>query len=291
MILKGLVILSGKNRSKNIIIILIIFTICGAGMAIFAKQDVFEFTKEKIEAGKLYIYHSFPDNKFYYYIKSVDERNIILEAIAERAARKIFERIVINNDNMMLKSHLWQNLRDKEEMAIDTTWRFTIETAFSNNERLIRSTNKTEEGMENHRSIGVFKKIPTFFNNTNYVDLWMAMRFYPENKKKIEVGNVVNGYYTELIIEYQGQEEIEIPYGIVNCNKYEIRGKGLIAYFLGGKAWLWMSIEEDEPYMVKYINSNKPVLDMRLSEIVELNVAEWEEILELLNVEYYLSQN
>ena len=104
--------------------------------------------------------------------------------------------------------------------------------------------------------------------------------FLSLSKKRIIVGSIVSGrFYTAAEIKYIGKEEVDVPFGKVRSNKFEIKGLGFIASLFGKKAWVWMSDEDSRGYMVKYVNNNHrgnlPMIEMRLVSIKKMTDSQW----------------
>lgn len=129
-------------------------------------------------------------------------------------------------------------------------------------------------------------KLPTYFYRiTDLLELWFVLRFYPIDKKEITVNHNADGYNSELVVKYMGKEEVEVPYGKIKCNKFELTPNVnlFIKLFTKPKnAYIWLTSEDDTRYMVKYRNENNKntftrSMEYRLAEVKKMSIEEWEE--------------
>jgi len=276
-----------KKRWIKVLFCLVI-KLSVVGLLFSEGNTTFVFDPGKIDTGSVYFYQlsTNPDHfkitsEESYYIKSLDNLTTQIEELhtSLNLKRSILETYTMNWKYMMLQSSTWNILFNKEKLGFDRTWKANTTTDFLKKKREYIGTNRMENGFKTTRSQDKFKRIPTFYYMSGHVDLWTVMRFYPYPEKRIIVGNMASGFYTDAEIKYLGKEEVDVPFGRVRTNKFGIKGLGLIAALFGKKAYVWMSDEDSRGYMVKYVNNNHrgnwPMVSLRLVSIKKMTDAEW----------------
>ncbi|NLZ44106.1 MAG: DUF3108 domain-containing protein [Clostridia bacterium] len=251
----------------------------------------FVFDPAKMDPGNVYLYHlSGNPEEFelrslvYYYYKAFSGPYLDIEEASVRINQEKSEyrcTYRINLDRMMLERSTFQYLPDKNSLSPNMTYQGETTVDFAKKRMKFDYLNRTEKGFQRYYKTVEYKITPTFSYSFEHVDGWTVMRFYPYPEKRIQVGEINSSlFYVDADVEYLGQETVEVPYGKVDCHKFEITGRGLLARLYGKKAWIWMSAEDERNYMVKYRNDNPrstflPVVEMRLADIKKMTPEEW----------------
>lgn len=279
-------------RKKLICLSIIVL---GMTNTIFAQDMPFVFDKNKIDIGTMYIYEYSTNNegfepnyKAYLYIKTLTDIELIWVAITSTKATTL-EKYTINWNYMMLERMEYLSLKDKDKIVVNETFKGITVVDYS--KEIMRSnwTDRREDGFKDINLIYKFSRIPTYFYRlTDLLELWFVLRFFPDNKKEISVNHNTEGYNTDLIIKYMGKEEVNVPYGKVLCNKFELLPKVNLFMRILTKpknAYIWLASEDDTRYMVKYRNDNLRStfirsMEYRLAEVNKITQQEWENIKE-----------
>lgn len=278
-----------KNPFYHIVILL------GIANMLFAQDIPFIFNKDKIDIGTLYVYEYSQNKeifeaykKIYIYIKTLDEIEEV--AVPVNVAKATFlQKYKINWNYMMLEKMEYWLLKDKEEIEINDALKSICEVDYSKKIMRANFTAKRKEGIKDLTIIAKLKSIPTYFYHlTDLLDLWFSLRFYPDGRKEISINHNTAGYNNEIIIKYMGKEEVEVPYGKIKCNKFELTTKlNPIMRILSKtkNAHIWLASEDDTRYMVKYRNDNLRStfirsMEYRLAEVNKITQQEWENIKE-----------
>ena len=262
-----------------------------AGAANPPAENPFVFDPNKLDTGNVYLYYFSgnpeefePRTLVYYYYKALSGPYLDIEEAFVRVNREKSEYLCtyrINLDQMMLERSTFQYLLDKSSISPNTTYQAETTVDFAKKRLTYDVLNRTEKGFQRYYKTVKYKIIPTFSYGTYHVDGWTVMRFYPYPEKRIQVGEINSSlFYVDADVEYLGRETVEVPYGKIDCHKFEITGRGLLARLYGKKAWVWMSAEDERNYMVKYRNDNprsafEPVVEMRLVDIRKMTPEEW----------------
>lgn len=261
------------------------------GLATASQKTPFNYEPEKIEPGTMYVYElsTNPDDfqldaKSYYYIRSSKGGIVHIENILRDTSNPSnvnYREFNLNLNYMMLQSMSFQSLQPKEEIPIGTTWEGSGKTNFQEKTFNLEHLNHQQEGMQYRNRNYEFSHLPTFFYLTGHVDFWTVMRFYPYQKKEIEVWNYTQNDLTGVKVKYQGKESLKVPAGKIRTHKFEMSGKGILALLFGKKAWLWMNEEDGRNFMVRYRNNNRrsssmPVIDLRLARVEKVSEKKWE---------------
>ena len=257
-------------------------------------ENPFVFAPAKLDIGNVYLYHLSGNPKefeldrlVYYYYKALSGPCLDIEEAMVRLNQEKSEyrnTYRINLDQMMLERSIFQYLLDKNSLSPNMTYQGETTVDFTKKRMKFDYLNRTEKRFQRYYKTVKYKIIPTFSYSTYHVDGWTVMRFYPYPEKRIRVGEINSSlFYVDADVEYLGRETVEVPYGKIDCHKFEITGRGLLARLYGKKAWIWMSAEDDRNYMVKYRNDNPrstflPVVEMRLADIKKMTPEEWKEL-------------
>jgi len=282
---------------KRLIIICIFVLV--AEISLSAQDIPFVFDKNRIDVGTLYVYNysvnreNFkPGVKRYFYINKIDDIESLCITIKDKIT-VFMEQYKINWDYMMLKKCTILSLKDEDKLRIGETLRSSIDIDFSKKIMMMNFTSRGKNGFKDFNRVLKFKSIPTYFYNlTDLMPLWFALRFYPLDKKEILVNHNGHGHNTKYKIKYIGKEEVDVPYGKVLCNKFEFDPQmsfAMKAMFKPKKAWIWLTSEDSCKYMVKYRNNNVRStftrnMEYRLSEIKKMSPEEWEKFKEKCGV-------
>lgn len=254
-----------------------------------AAETPFNYDPDKIEPGTMYCYKLYtssdatqPARKLFYYIRSSGRKSSTIEVLNlefyDQGAAPYLNTYRMNWDKMMLESATWQYIGKRKNLPRGDVLHMETEVNFARGRADWNSKSIAKDGFD-RKSVSTKFQIPTFFYFSNHVDGWTAMRFYPYQKEKIEVG-VSNSFHTKDVrISYRGKETITVPEGEIRCHKFEIKGKGMLAWLFGKKAWLWMSAEDNKGYMVRYKNKNEwghmAMMDLRLTSVEHVTPADW----------------
>ncbi len=277
------------------LIILIVIALSTTSV-LFAQKIPFEkFDKSRIDVGTLYVYEYSrnkkdfePSSKVYLYIKTLNDMEIMWVPIKDTLSTHI-DKSTMNWDYMMLEGSEWQYLGDKNKMKSNTTLKAETSIDFSKKTFKYRGTNKVKDGLKEYNFFYKFNSIPSYFyQDTELLPLWFALRFYPLNKKMITVNSNTNGYNVKFEIKYEGKEKVKVPFGKVLSYKFELIPK--LSFFIKlfhspKKAFIWLSAENNYRYMVKYRNNNErstftQSLEYRLAERKKMTLKEWEQFKE-----------
>ncbi len=254
-----------------------------------AAETPFNYDPEKIEPGTMYCYKLFtspdasrPARKLFYYIGSSGEKSSTIEVLNleyyDQGVAPYLNTYRMNWEKMMLESATWQYIGSKSNLPLGDVLHMETKFDFVRGRANWNSKSLAEDGLD-RKSVSTKFQTPTFFYFSNHVDGWTAMRFYPYPKKEIEV-DVSNSFHVKDVrISYRGKETISVPKGEIRCHKFEITGKGMLAWLFGKKAWLWMSAEDHKSYMVRYENKNEwghmAMMDLRLTSVEQISPGDW----------------
>ncbi len=266
---------------KNKIVFLLIVLV---PMIVFAStgndriDGVFEYDESLMEVGTLYELEG-AGGKFYNYIKN----NKTIEATNGRyyttfhfdfknfIVNKVIQKSLINelyNDYYMINSTKNAILEyDYKKMRLRTE----VES-WDKNGKIIKSVYSCD-----------IKKLPFYDYATSHLDLTIVMRFLNSNIKNFTVLNVYANKSTDVIIKKIGEENI---HGI-DCVKWEMKGKGLLAKMFGYNGYIWLANKKPY-YLVKYVNNLK--VDSREYHFIKkkkISIEEWEEFKKELTKEKY----
>lgn len=206
-------------------------------------ETPFNYDPDKIEPGTMYVYElsdnpdNFqPDVKSYYYVRSLEEKILHIENIFQHISdpsNVTYREFTLNLNYMMLQSMSFQALQPKKEIPIGNTWKGSVKTNFQKQVSLGKFLNRREEGMKSFNRNFEFNHYPTFFYLTHSVDFWTVMRFYPYPQDKIEVWNYTQNDLSGVKVKYQGKEDIKVPAGKIRTYKFQMSGKGILAWLFG----------------------------------------------------------
>jgi len=116
---------------------------------------------------------------------------------------------------------------------------------------------------------------PLYEMSLYQLDLWFAMRNYSGNYKSFEVGTLYNGAVSTSVVSYCGDESVN---GI-NCEKWEISQKGILAKATGKKQTIWLDKNDKYKKVMKYTNTLnvRPVgkLDISFRNRKVMNLNDW----------------
>jgi len=231
-----------------------------------------------------------------FYLKTLNDIETLTIPIKGTKAT-YFEKFKINWNYMMFEKMERLSLKSEDELQEIKgahTLKATINIDFSKRIKR-RNVKNIEKGeIEEWDDIYGFESIPTYFyQETNLLPLWFALRFYPLEKEKVTVNHHVGRFNTDFDVKYVGKEEIEVPYGKVLCHKFDLVPQMsfvMKAIFQPEKAWIWLTSEDETRYMVKYRNNNvrstfTRTMEYRLAEINKMTPEEWEEFKERCGAE------
>jgi len=259
---------------------------------LFAQELPFEkFDKNRMDVGTLYVYElstnekNFkPSYKEYFYIKTLNDiENIGIEIKDTLNLPETFFKYKLNWDYMMLEQQEYISLKNENDIRIGYAFRIKRSIDFKRKTLESSTYGREKDGFQQFNKIYKFASIPTYFYRYTYlVPLWFTLRFYPFDKKNIVVNHNHSGYDTEFVIEYMGKEEVVLPYGRILCHKFElVYQMSFIMKFIykPQKAWIWLTSEDKNRYMVKYRNNNEvdynPSIEYRLVERKKMTIEEW----------------
>ena len=279
--------------------------VLGITVSLFAQEIPFVFDKSKIDVGTMYVYDYSvnkkdfePGMRGYFYIKTLNDIEVLWIPIKDTIAISI-DKYKMNWNYMMLEKERFFSLKKKSEVAIGRTFKNSYNIDFSKKILRLNHTNRKKNGFKEFTHIHKFTSIPTYFYNlTDLVPLWFALRFYPLDKKEISVNSYSQGYNITLDIKYIGKEEVEVPYGKVLCHKFELVPQMSFAMkiiFKPKKAWIWLTSEDNKMYMVRYRNNNVKNsftrnMEYRLADIKKMTPEEWEKFKEKCGVKSEVSK-
>lgn len=270
--------------------VFILLVMLPIGLTGSAQQTPFKFDSDKIEPGTLYTYELYasskdsnPDRKNYYFIQGLKDGKLNIEGLTVNLGKSYdaaWTEYTLDMEHMMLDSYHFRSLMPRNDIALKTTWKAAMEYHFQTHEYTVNFTNRYQEGLKTKKVTEKITHIPTFFYNTRHVDLWTIMRFYPLSQKKIDAWNYTGNKLTGIKIKYQGNVEVRTPTGEMSCYKFELSGKGILAWLFGKKAWLWMNTEDERNYMVRYKNNNErgnwPMMELHLIRVESISEQEWQ---------------
>ncbi len=276
---------------RSVMIAILLTLICCA-LQTSAKELAFYFEPTKLDVGNVYVYQlSSNPEKFepsalvHYYFASLTEDHIEIERAVTDSSHsersRTYERYQINLHQMMLESLQYEYLVGEGILPINTTCRGEITADFENQRIYFGYLNHTEDGFRRYNKETNYKAVPTFSYHFLHIDLCTALRFYPFPKRKLSVGEINNDqFYLDSQLKYRGKELVEVPAGQVTCHKFELAGKGLLAWLFGKRAWIWTTAEDPRSYMVKYRNENpqsayNPIMELHLADIKSMSLSDW----------------
>ncbi len=280
---------------KKLIILIII--VLSTTSILFAQKTPFEkFDSSKIDVGTMYVYEystnkeNFqPSAKQYLYIKTLNDIEVMV-VYRDTLELPDILKYTLNWDYMMLEKYYYKYTGTKNELPLTGFYKMNSNIDFQ--KKILESKNfgKAKNGRFAYdNSTHKLESIPTYFYQmTNLMPLWFALRFYPLNKKMITVNSMSSsGYNTKLEIKYEGKEKVKVPFGNVLCYKFELIPKLsflMKLFYSPKKAFIWLTSEDSSRYMVKYRNNNAqyiiPSMEYRLAERKKMTPEEWEKFKE-----------
>ena len=257
-----------------------------------AQTTPFEkFDKSRIDVGTMYVYeysrnkgYFEPSSTVYLYVKTVNDLEI-MKVTKENKISTGIERYMMNWNYMMLEKSDYISFKDKNDMLIGETSEANASIDFLKKTIKNKYTNKTKDGFRTMYYEDKIKSIPVYFYNmTDLIDLWFPLRFYPLGKKDISVTVSGMNYEVDCDIKFEGKEKVDVPFGKILCYKFELIPQ--LSFFMKllhspKKAFIWLTSENLNMYMVKYINNNRrstftQSMEYRLADIKKMSIEEWE---------------
>lgn len=277
---------------KRLIILCTIALSTASGL--FAQTIPFDkFDKNKIDVGTLYVY-DYSKNKEdfqlaaqkYIYIKSVNDIEVLSVSYEDTLELPDVFKYRINWDYMMLEKEDYSYAGNQNDIPIGFVSKININVDFQKKIFESKTFGKSKNGLSDFNSAEQFESIPTYFYQyTDLMDLWFALRFYPLTKDKITVNSLTSNYNVDLDIKYEGKEEVKVPHGKVLCYKFSAlpQVSFLRKLFRSPKnIYFWLTSENEKRYMVKYRNDNEQYtviqsMEYRLAEMKKITSEEWEQ--------------
>lgn len=252
------------------------------------------FDNNKIDVGSLYVYdYSKNEKEFklsakkYLYIKTLNDIEVMNVSIEDISELPDIFKYTINWNYMMLEKEEYEYAGNKNDIPIGYVGKINIKVNYQTKTFESKTFGKGKNGLTENNSTEEFESIPTYFYQaTDFMPLWFALRFYPMEKEKITVNSLTGSNNVEIEIKYEGKEEVKVPFGNVLCNKFELvpqLGFFKKLFYNPKEAYIWLTSEDMTSYMVKYRNNNKqynvvPSMEYRLSEREKMSPEEWESL-------------
>ncbi len=276
------------------LVILCVTALCSIS-GLFAQAIPFEkFDKNRIDAGTLYVYEYSKNKenfnlsaKKYLYIKTLTDIEVMSVSLEDTLELPDVYKYIMNWNYMMLEKEDYEYAGDKNDIQIGYLGARYLSIDYQNKILESKTIGRTKNGFSDFNSTKKFKSVPTYFYQyTDLMPLWFALRFYPFEKEKITVNSLNGSYNVDFDIRYEGKEEVAAPGSKVLCYKFNVLPQ--VSFFKKlfrspKDVYIWLTSEDDSRYMVKYINKNAqysviPSMEYRLNERKKITPDEWEEL-------------
>jgi len=234
------------------------------------------------DVGNIYHYKYIGRDYFIVYISGDNS----YETLISRSTRyPVWNKYIWNWSYLMVEQSSWEYTGPLESAQPVMTIRAKGVADFSKKEYRAEGEDKTEKGIERFSAKARFSRTPTVnYNLDEGFSLGWIINAYKNElikNNKIKIGLIAGWYYVNAEISYKGEEAVSVPYGDIQCYKFEVKGEGLLATLYGKKAWMWLS-KEDPSYVVRYRNEMprnglESGIDFQLSSITKNAKADdWE---------------
>ena len=279
-----------------IICIVIIFFITKSPVVEITSSPFTKFDSTKIDVGTMYEYYYscssqsvLPTDVNYIYIKKLNDIELLDIDLKDTLDLPYINKYVLNWKYMMLKQFRYKYIGNIKDLPLHYADSIDFSVDFQKKLCVSLDYGKEKNGLQNFNHRYKLESLPSYFYDyTDLMDLWFALRFYPFNKEMINVYIMHDGYNVKFDIKYDGKEEVEVPFGNVMCYKFELVPN--LSFFMGlfhqpKKAYIWLTSEDSKLYMVKYINYNDQsslvhYIEYGLKRIEKVSAKKWKEFKE-----------
>ncbi|MGD9899862.1 MAG: DUF3108 domain-containing protein [Calditrichaceae bacterium] len=278
------------------LIVMCIIVLCSVS-EIFSQTIPFEkFDKDRVDMGSLYVYDYSKDKedfklsaKKYLYIKTLGDIEVMSVSLEDTLELPDIYKYKMNWYYMMLEKEDYEYTGDINDIKIGYLGARHLSIDYQNKILKSKTIGRTKKGLSDFNSTKKFESVPTYFYQyTDLMPLWFALRFYPFEKEKITVNSLNGSYNVDFDIKYEGKEEVDGPDAKVLCYKFNVLPQ--VSFFMKlirspKDIYIWLTSEDDSRYMVKYINKNEqysviPSMEYRLTQRKKITHDEWEELKE-----------
>ena len=241
--------------------------------------DLFEFSSENTDVGNMYTYSLGNIDKseyitMYVYMTS-DHGNSVLKDYSS-----VIPMVLYINSEFNYEYFVFDNTEAGNPF-------FYMKVPFSN-KTSVGSWNFSEmksSGEMTYFGVGGKEKRKAFNDEVNMfpsfdlslfqLDFVFAMKHYIGDKSDFEVGSMYGGHTYNSIVSFEKEEMVNS----ILCDKWVVRGKGILAKINKVKQELWLAKDNSSPYLIQYKNHMRispfKNIHITLNSIQSMTEEEW----------------
>lgn len=232
---------------------------------IYSQTIPLVYKESQIDVGTLYEYELSKSEVYdpqiiFIYFASETEINVLKKG----SSFTYLEKYVFNWNTMMLQGNTVKLVGHDESTALNklplhALVSYDSQVDFEKKTVRTQQKNKGENGIDKTNKIIKYENIPSYFYaQTEGLDLWHAMRFFPmDTQKEVVVHEVYREKTIEVKVEYEGKEDVQTRNETITCSKFKMYPNSFFWKLFAKDVTIWLADQKNSHhFMVKYVNEN-----------------------------------